>query len=153
MCAFSFDVRKTARNYLPENEERTTLTATAKRAFGQIPRNRSVDALNQTQDVRLRKLLQLIESDPLGDTQDWALAFNLSHSHLQYLFKQATGMALGQVLTEKRLQRAAQLLAKTNMSIKEIACAVGYEHSSSFSRAFEKRFEQAPRRYRMQNSA
>lgn len=151
MCAFSFDVRKTAQNYLPENGERTTRPL--KPTFIDIPPDRALDALNQIQDVRLRKLLQLIEADPLGNTQDWALAFNLSHSHLQYLFKQATGMALGQVLTEKRLQRAAQLLAKTNMSIKEIACAVGYEHSSSFSRAFEKRFEQAPRRYRMQNAA
>lgn len=151
MCAFSFDVRKTAQTYLPENKERATRRA--KGTFPQITRNRSLDALDQIQDARLRKLLQLIESDPLGDTQDWALAFNLSHSHLQYLFKQATGMALGQVLTEKRLQRAAQLLAKTNMSIKEIACAVGYEHSSSFTRAFEKRFDQAPRQYRMQNAA
>src|SRR5215469_2889386 len=151
MCAFSFDVRKTAQNYLPESEERATRPT--KRACAEIPPDESLDALNQVQDVRLRKLLQLVESDPLGNTQDWALAFNLSHSHLQYLFKQATGMALGQVLTEKRLQRAAELLARTNMSIKEIASAVGYEHSSSFTRAFEKRFDQAPRRYRMQNAA
>ena len=151
MCAFSFDVRKTAQNYLPENEGRTTRLA--KHAFADLPPDRSLEALNQIPDVRLRKLLRLIESDPLGNTQDWAFAFNLSHSHLQYLFKQATGMALGQVLTERRLQRAAELLANTNMSIKEIACAVGYEHSSSFTRAFEKRFDQAPRRYRMQNAA
>jgi AraC-like DNA-binding protein len=151
MCAFSFDVRKTAQNYLPKNEERTT--PPAKRAFAEIPPKRSLDALNEIQDVRMRKLVHLIESDPLGNTQDWALAFHLSHSHLQYLFKQATGMALGQVLAEKRLQKAAQLLAKSNMSIKEIACAVGYEHSSSFTRAFEKRFDQAPRQYRMQNAA
>ena len=151
MCAFSFDVRKTAQNYLPEKEGQRTQPA--KGEFAEIHPDGSVDALNQVQDVRLRKLLQLIESDPLGDTQDWALAFNLSHSHLQYLFKQATGLALGQVLTEKRLQKAAQLLAKTNMSIKEIASAVGYEHSSSFTRAFEKRFDQPPRRYRMRNAA
>lgn len=151
MCAFSFDVRKTAQNYLPQNEERATRTP--KRTSGETAPDKSLEVLNQIQDIRLRKLLRLIESDPLGNTQDWALAFNLSHSHLQYLFKQATGLALGQVLAEKRLQRAAELLAKTNMSIKEIACAVGYEHSSSFTRAFEKRFDQAPRRYRMRNSA
>ena len=109
--------------------------------------------LNQIQDARLRKLLQLIESDPTAKTQDWALAFNLSPSHIQRLFKQATGVALGQALTEKRLQKAAQLLLNTNMSIKEISYAIGYEHTSSFTRAFEKRFQQAPRRYRMQNAA
>jgi AraC-like DNA-binding protein len=107
---------------------------------------------NQTQDARLRKLLQLIEFDPLAKTSDWALAFNLSPSHIQHLFKQATGMALGRAIAEKRLQKAAHLLVNTNMSIKEIASTIGYEHTSSFTRAFEKRFEQPPRRYRMQNA-
>jgi transcriptional regulator GlxA family with amidase domain len=105
------------------------------------------------QDVRLRKLLRLIEAEPLGTIQDWALEFNLSNSHLQRLFKQATGVGLGHALTEKRLQRAAHLLTNTSMSIKEISYAVGYEHPSSFIRAFERQFEQAPRRFRMRNAA
>jgi len=100
------------------------------------------------QDVRLHKLLELIDSDPLGKIQDWAVALNLSQSHLQHLFKRATGLGLGHLLTEKRLQKAASLLATTSLSIKEISCAVGYEHASSFTRAFERRFEQGPRSYR-----
>lgn len=104
-------------------------------------------------DARLRKLLVLIDADPLGTSQDWALALNLSNSHLQRLFKEATGVALGQAVTEKRLQKAAQLLATTNLRIKEIAYAVGYEHTSSFTRAFERRFAQAPRHFRMNNAA
>jgi AraC-like DNA-binding protein len=36
------------------------------------------------------------------------------------------------------------------MSIKEITHAIGYEHTSSFIRAFERRFLQAPARYRKQ---
>jgi len=105
------------------------------------------------QDSRLRRLLELMEIDPRGTIQSWALALKLSNSHLQRLFKQATGTALGQVLTEKRLQKAAQLLANTDLSIKEIACAAGYEHTSSFTRAFERRFEHAPRHYRMRHAA
>ena len=105
------------------------------------------------EDARLRKLLVLIEADPLGNSQDWALILNLSNSHLQRLFKEATGVALGQALAERRLQEAARLLATTNLRIKEIACAVGYEHTSSFTRAFERRFAQAPRRFRMKNAA
>jgi AraC-like DNA-binding protein len=104
-------------------------------------------------DARLRKLLVLIETEPLGNSQDWALILNISNSHLQHLFKKATGVALGQALTEKRLQKAARLLATTNLRIKEIACAVGYEHSSSFTRAFERRFAQAPRHFRIKNAA
>jgi AraC-like DNA-binding protein len=32
--------------------------------------------------------------------------------------------------------------------VKEIAYTIGYEHASSFIRAFERRFAQAPLRYR-----
>jgi transcriptional regulator GlxA family with amidase domain len=103
------------------------------------------------QDVRLRKLLQMMEDEPANTIDDFALAFNLSHSHLRHLFKQATGVSLGHVLNEQRLQRAAQLLATSNMSVKEIAIAVGYEHTSSFTRAFERRFGRGPRSYRQKN--
>lgn len=104
------------------------------------------------EDARLRELVHLIEADPLGNRGDWALALNLSNAHLQRLFKKATGVTLGQALAEKRLQKAAQLLATTNLRIKEIAGAVGYEHTSSFTRAFERRFDQGPRSFRMNNT-
>lgn len=104
------------------------------------------------EDVRLRKLLRWMESNPRGNIRDWALAFNLSNSHLQRLFKRATGMGFKRALTEKRLLRAASLLSETNLSVKEVAHAVGYEHTSSFSRAFERHFEEAPRHYRRRNA-
>jgi AraC-like DNA-binding protein len=100
------------------------------------------------QGGRLRKILQKIESDLPRTIQDLALECNLSPSHLQHLFKQRTGLGLGRLLTEKRMQRAAELLAETDKSIKEIACVVGYEHTSSFTRAFERYFRQSPRCYR-----
>jgi two-component system response regulator YesN len=64
------------------------------------------------------------------------------------LFKQQTGLRLGHLLAEQRLRNAAHLLKSTNMRIKEIACAVGYEHASSFIRAFERYFNEAPQAYR-----
>ena len=92
--------------------------------------------------------LQMIQAQPLRRIDDLAREFNLSHSHLEHLFKQQTGVSLGQLLTENKLHRAAHLLAHTNMRIKEIAHNVGYEHTSSFIRAFERHFFQAPRLYR-----
>lgn len=105
------------------------------------------------EDVRLRKLLHWMESNPRGNIRDWASAFSLSNSHLQRLFKRATGTGLKRALTEKRLLRAASLLSHTSMSVKEVAHAVGYEHTSSFTRAFERHFEEAPRQYRRRNAA
>jgi transcriptional regulator GlxA family with amidase domain len=52
------------------------------------------------------------------------------------------------LLTEQRLLQATDFLVHTNMSIKEIAVTVGYEHASSFTRAFERRFREAPSCYR-----
>jgi transcriptional regulator GlxA family with amidase domain len=97
---------------------------------------------------RIRRILELIESESPHTISDLALELNLSESRLQHLFKQTTGGGLGHRLTEQRLQKAALLLSGTRMRIKEIAAAVGYEHTSSFTRAFERRFEQAPLTYR-----
>lgn len=100
------------------------------------------------QDCRLRKVLQKIASDAPQTIQDLALECNLSESHLQHLFKECTGLGLGRLLIEQRMQRAADLLGRTNLSIKEIAWTVGYEHTSSFTRAFERHFREAPRSFR-----
>jgi two-component system response regulator YesN len=97
--------------------------------------------------------MRMVESGPTRTIRDLALEIHLSPSHLQRLFKHETGVSMGEWLGEQRLQRAAQLLEKSYLSVKEIAHAVGYEHPSSFIRAFERRFTQAPARYRKQATA
>ena len=105
------------------------------------------------QERRVRKILQMIQAQPLRRIEELAREFNLSHSRLEHLFEQETGVSLGQLLTEQRLSRAAYLLLHTNMRVKEIAHTVGYEHTSSFVRAFERHFTQAPRLYRQKPPA
>ncbi|HXN74322.1 MAG TPA: helix-turn-helix transcriptional regulator [Candidatus Acidoferrales bacterium] len=102
------------------------------------------------QDERLRRILEIIESGSLCTIGDLAVEFNLSASHLQHLFKAQTGCRLGRRLVEQRLHRAALLLLQSNMSVKEVAYAVGYKHPPSFVRAFERFFEQAPGHYRQE---
>lgn len=99
-------------------------------------------------DGRIRRILDMIESDSSCKVAGLAAKFNLSESRLQHLFKQKTGLGLGRLLTERRLRKAAFLLTCSSLRIKEIAAAVGYEHTSSFTRAFEQRFAQAPQVYR-----
>jgi AraC-like DNA-binding protein len=101
-------------------------------------------------DARVRKTLLTIESGKAFTIRTLALECNLSSSYLQRLFKHQTGIAIGKWLSEGRLRRAAQLLANGYMSVKEIAHSVGYQHTSSFIRAFERRFARAPARYRKQ---
>lgn len=109
--------------------------------------------LSRVPEGRIRRILEMIESDSSCKMSDLALALNLSESRLQHLFKQKTGVGLGHLLTEKRLQKAAVLLAHSTLRIKEIAAAVGYEHTSSFTRAFEQRFAQSPNVYRRETKA
>jgi len=104
--------------------------------------------MDELQQARVLKILEAVKSGRLCSLHRLASEFNLSKSHLQHLFKRQTGLSLGHLLVEQRLERAAQLLKSTNMRIKEIAFEVGYEHTSSFSRAFERRFNETPRLYR-----
>jgi AraC-like DNA-binding protein len=102
---------------------------------------------------RVLKILELVESGRTFAIRDLAAEFRLSPAYLQRLFKHETGICMGEWLSEQRLQRAAYLLSNSYLSIKEITHAVGYEHTSSFIRAFERRFSQAPARYRKQSEA
>jgi AraC-like DNA-binding protein len=99
---------------------------------------------------RMRKILEMVESGTAFKIRDLAVECNLSPWYLQRLFKHQTGVCMGEWLSEQRMQRAAHLLANSYMSVKEIAYSIGYEHASSFVRAFEQRFAQAPARYRKQ---
>ena len=99
---------------------------------------------------RIRKILETIESGLHFTIQDLAVKFNLSPSHLQHLFKAHTGSRLGRCLAEYRLQKAALLLLQSDLSVKEIAFAVGYKHASSFVRAFERYYQRAPCDFRQE---
>jgi AraC-like DNA-binding protein len=103
-----------------------------------------------TVEGRVQKILQRVESGKTLNIRELAQEFRLSPAYLQRLFKDQTGVSMGEWMNEQRLQRAANLLADSYMSVKEIAYTIGYEHASSFIRAFERRFAQAPLRYRKQ---
>jgi AraC-like DNA-binding protein len=100
---------------------------------------------------RVVKILQMVEAGTTFAIRDLAAELQLSPAYLQRLFKKETGICMGEWLSEQRLQRAAYLLSSSYLSIKEITHAIGYQHTSSFVRAFERRFLQAPARYRKQN--
>jgi AraC-like DNA-binding protein len=102
-------------------------------------------------DRRVLKILEMVEARATFAIRDLAAESRLSPAYLQRLFKNETGICMGEWLSEQRLQRAAYLLSNSHLSIKEITHAIGYEHTSSFVRAFERRFRQAPARYRKQN--
>ena len=117
--------------------------------WGEIPEVNS--RMSQNADSRVRTVLALIDSNLRLSVRELACHVHLSPGQLERVFKLRTGTRISDLLIERRLQKAAQLLSFGGLSIKEIAHTIGYEHPSSFARAFENRFAHSPKRFRNQS--
>ncbi len=72
----------------------------------------------------------------------------VERSYLFRLFKEATGMSISGYLTACRIRRACDLLETSDLSIKSIACSVGFEDQLYFSKLFKKVTACTPSDYR-----
>ncbi len=77
--------------------------------------------------------------------------FNYNQSYISRLFKQVRGENLSQYLKAARLNRAKELLRTSNLSIQEVADAVGFDTVQYFSMVFRKEVGMTPKSFR--NSA
>jgi AraC-like DNA-binding protein len=77
-----------------------------------------------------------------------AAAVGLSEPHLARLHKAATGLTLGQRLTELRMAHAKQLLRDGAMPVTRIAGEVGFASFSHFTKTFRRAVGVTPSDYR-----
>jgi transcriptional regulator GlxA family with amidase domain len=61
--------------------------------------------------------------------------------------KSLTGLAPVDLVKEIRLNKSIELIKNTDMSISEIAFAVGFKDSGYYSKCFRKKYDQTPREY------
>ncbi|QHS60534.1 AraC family transcriptional regulator [Chitinophaga agri] len=73
---------------------------------------------------------------------------DLSPSHFSNLFKKTTGMSPLNYFIHLKLQQACLLLYTTDLKIKQVATAIGYEDPYHFSRLFKKSMHVSPELYR-----
>jgi AraC-like DNA-binding protein len=99
-------------------------------------------------DPRIENAIQLLKKNPSCTLQDLAFHCGMSTSRLSHVFKRETGGTIKQYRHGHRVQEAARMLTVTDMSIKEIAYHLVYQHTSSFVRAFKAEFEVSPAHYR-----
>ncbi|WP_162848364.1 helix-turn-helix domain-containing protein [Paenibacillus nanensis] len=76
-----------------------------------------------------------------------------STSYLSRIFKESTGMTVGDYLIQLRIKRAMELLERHGSSIEEICGEVGYANVSYFNKIFKARTGLTPGQYRQQHSA
>ena len=69
---------------------------------------------------------------------------------LKAAFKSVYGTSLAAHIRQHRMEQAAELLRTSDMTIAEIAQAVGYDSQSKFTSAFKAFFHMLPREYRKQ---
>lgn len=104
--------------------------------------------------VSLQRAIDYLQAHLAEDVSLAALAEELAFSpyHFARLFKQATGLAPHQYLIQQRIERAKVLLQTSELSILDIALAVGYTSQSHFTTLFKKLTGLTPTKYRTLHS-
>ncbi len=99
---------------------------------------------------RLQPAIDTIHGSPERDFTliELARLCNSSVFHFARSFSARTGSAPFRLQRTLRLRKAQELLLETDLSVGEVAIAVGLENVTHFSRAFRAYFGSSPREYR-----
>lgn len=80
--------------------------------------------------------------------QRTAELMNLSPNYLSDLLRMHTGQNTQQHIHQRLIEKAKEKLSTTNLSVSEIAYALGFEHPQSFSTLFKKKTNLSPVEFR-----
>lgn len=86
-------------------------------------------------------------AEPLS-VEEVARLVGISPYHFIRLFRRAFGCTPGRYLRERRLTRARQLLASTDLPVTDICFAVGFESLGSFCTLFRRSQGETPAAFR-----
>jgi len=80
--------------------------------------------------------------------QDAAKTVYMSPKYLSRIFREKTGMRFNEYKLKMKIAQAKKILRSTGSSIKQISAKLGYAHTESFIRQFEKIAKTTPSNYR-----
>ena len=137
---------------LMSNAERTPFSAAASipmlvAALMEAPPNARTD--RETASPIL--LSQMHINEHLSETIDFAALaeeVGLTYRAFRYLFAKESGLSPLQYQLERRLARAKNLLASSDMPVKDIAAALGFNSTWYFAHFFQKHMRSSPAAYR-----
>jgi AraC-like DNA-binding protein len=99
--------------------------------------------------VHLRRARDHVDryyAEPL-DLEVMARAARLSKYHFHRLFAATYGITPAAYVSERRVERAQDLLRATNLTVTEVCHAVGFSSLGSFSSRFKKIVGETPRQF------
>jgi len=110
----------------------------------------SFDEVSSSDTYFLKKLNDYILknlSNTDFDIDDLARYMNMSRPTLYRRVKSLLNAPIKDVVTQARLKKAVELMAKNNHKIFEIAMIVGYRSQAVFGKTFQRYFQQSPLEY------
>ena len=115
-----------------------------------IPAPHSYTFYTESQVEIAKKVEKILTADLRQHHPAWELAdtFSISETSLKNYFRGVFGQNISLYLRDVRMNRAANLLLSTKLSVAEIAEQVGYSNQSKFASVFKKKFGVAPLEYR-----
>lgn len=103
-----------------------------------------------TQDARINQLLDYLRENlaTQHNIDDLAQRTAMSRRSFTRHFQKATGLSVGQWLTQQRIQRSRELLESTHLPIEQIAELLGYQSATAFRHQFKQLNQVSPRAWR-----
>ncbi len=115
-------------------------------SVNKLPEVQSNDA---SQDERMMAIMNYIQANYQGIAlSDIAAHFHLSEPYLSKYIHDKSGKTFGDLLINIRMKKAKTLLRNGNMTVENVAMAVGYPNVEHFNRVFKKKMGMTPVQYR-----
>lgn len=102
----------------------------------------------------MEQVFRYIDQHYMNDIRisDMAAILYLNASYLSTLIRKETGKTYTDILTEKRIACAKELLSNTDKTVIEVAHMVGYQEYSHFNTIFKRNLGVTPAQYRKQGA-
>ncbi|WP_439487507.1 hybrid sensor histidine kinase/response regulator transcription factor [Algoriphagus sp.] len=112
-------------------------------------------AINSAEERFLEKLQSVVEENmenPEFAASRFAEEMGLSRMQLHRKLKHLTGLSAMEFLKDQRLKTASMLLMRGDLSVSEVAYAVGFNDLSHFSKSFKHTYGENPSEYLLSQS-
>ncbi|MBQ9561751.1 MAG: AraC family transcriptional regulator [Prevotella sp.] len=98
----------------------------------------------------MQRFLAMLEADdtPPLNVNGYAESLNVTPKYFSTVCKKMTGMTAGQIINEKTIREAKNMLRDNSYSIKQIASRLGFANQSHFGSYFRRYVGMSPQQYR-----
>lgn len=123
----------------------------SQKRFAQLLKSLEEQSYSKSTAIELAEKIELyIKQHFKEDISNKTLSeeFHFHENYLIRCMKQAFNVTPLEFLNQYRLEKATNLLIKTNQSISEVALNVGFQNNAYFSTCFKKAFNVSPLKYR-----